>query len=145
MSSTGFPEQRLSFLLKRAQHTFRTRVDDALRPLELTAPQFAVLTAVDTVAGISNAELARVAFVTPQTMQGILANLERAGLLTRSPHPQHGRILCSALTKQGRRVLGEAGQRVQEIEHLLIAAVGTENVATFADMLSRCASGLSAE
>jgi predicted Holliday junction resolvase-like endonuclease len=35
------------------------------------------MAAVAAVAGISNAELARVAFVTPQTMQGILANLER--------------------------------------------------------------------
>jgi len=145
MPSTDPAAQSLGFLLKRAQHTFRTRVDDTLRPLDLTAPQFAVLSAVETVAGISNAELARLAFVTPQTMQGILANLERSGLLTRSPHPQHGRILCSALTEQGRQVLGQARKRVQEIERLLADAIGPEYQADFADMLSRCADRLAAE
>ena len=145
MSSARLPVQRLGFLLKRAQHTFRTRVDDALRPLELTAPQFAVMVAIQKDTGISNADLARVAFVTPQTMQGILANLARAGLLTRSPHPGHGRILCSALTERGARVLQQAGQRVEEIERLLADAVGRENTRLFAGMLSRCADGLAAD
>ena len=39
-------------------------VRGTLRPLALIAPQFIVLTAVDTDNGISNAELARMAFVT---------------------------------------------------------------------------------
>lgn len=139
------PEHRLAFLLKRAQHAFRTRVDDALRPLNLTAPQFAVLAAVNTDAGISNAELARLAFVTPQSMQAILANLERAGLLTRTPHPQHRRILCSALTDRGREVYEQARREVDEIERLLVAAIGSENADHFADMLSRCADKLTIE
>lgn len=145
MSSANPPSQSLGFLLKRAQHAFRTRVDNVLRPFELTAPQFAVLTAVDRVTGISNAELARVAFVTPQTMQGILTNLERAGLLTRSPHPQHGRILRSALTKQGSQVLGQARQCVQDVEQLIADAIGPRYTTDFADMLSRCADELGAE
>lgn len=145
MSTRYVPEQRLGFLLKRAQHSYRTRVDDALRPLGLTAPQYAVIAAVGAVAGISNAELARVAFVTPQTMQGVLAGLERAGLLTRSPHPEHGRILGAALTEPGRRVLEQARQRVQAIEHRLVDAVGSKRAADFADLLSRCADGLAAD
>ncbi len=145
MSSADRPAQTLGFLLKRAQHAFRTRVDDALRPLALTAPQFAVLAAVDAVAGISNAELARVAFVTPQTMQGILANLERAGLLTRSPHPQNARILRSTLSTQGIQLLGRARLRVQEVERLLTEAVGQEHVPDFAHLLSRCSERLDAD
>lgn len=142
MSMTPPPEHRLAYLLKRAQHAFRTHVDDVLRPLNLTAPQFAVLAAVHTDAGISNAELARLAFVTPQTMQGILANLERAGLLTRTPHPRHRRVLCSALTDQGREVYAQARRQVDEIERLLTDAVGSGNADRFADMLSRCADKL---
>lgn len=132
----------LGYFLKRAQHAFRTRVDDALRPLGLTAPQYAVIAAVELEAGISNAELARTAFVTPQTMQSILSNLERAGLLKRTAHPDHGRILRSELTERGRRVLNQARALVQEIEQLLIDAVGAKNTGQFADMLSRCAETL---
>lgn len=142
MSSSYNPPQRLGFLLKRAQHAYRTRVDDALRPLTLTAPQYAVMAAVEAVAGISNAELARVAFVTPQTMQGILSNLERAGLLARTQHPKHGRILQSELTEQGREVVKRARAIVDGFERLLIEAVGSDEALRFAEMLSKCADQL---
>ncbi len=142
MSSKEPEVPSLAFLLKRAQHSFRTRVDADLRPLGLTAPQFAVVAAIATDAGISNAELARLAFVTPQTMQGILLNLERAGLLSRSPHPEHGRILRTTLTEKGRRTLKRARGRVDAIERLIAAAVGAENRALFAEILSRCADRL---
>ncbi|MGL3110048.1 MarR family winged helix-turn-helix transcriptional regulator [Bradyrhizobium sp. BR 1432] len=142
MSSRNGKQPGLAFLLKRAQHSFRTRVDDRLRPLKLTAPQFAVLAAVHADAGISNAALARLAFVTPQSMQGILAGLERARLLTRSPDPRHGRILRSTLTEKGRKLFQEARLRVDEVERLIYDSVGAENVALFGDMLARCADGL---
>lgn len=143
MSSAEGLRSGLAFLLKRAQHSFRTRVDDQLRHLKLTAPQFAVLAAVNADAGISNAELARLAFVTPQSMQGILAGCERAGLLTRKPDPQHGRILRSTLTREGRKVFREASQRVDEVERLIYDSVGEENVVRFGEMLTRCANRLS--
>lgn len=106
MSSSDMPEpvaKRLGYALKRAQHALRMSMDEALRPLALTTPQYAVLCAVEAEPGLSNARLARAAFVTPQTMQGVLANLERAGLLHRRPDPHHGRVLCSELTGAGSR------------------------------------------
>lgn len=142
MSSSDFPERRLAFLLKRVQHSFRTRVDDALRPLKLTAPQFAVLAAVDLDTGISNAELARLAFVAPPTMHGILANLERGGLLQRSPHSQNGRVLGISLTALGQNVYTEACSHVEEIEHLLADAVGDDSQGRFTETLLRCAESL---
>ena len=45
MSSSGMPDsvaRRVGYALKRAQHALRTRMDEALRPLGLTAPQYAV-------------------------------------------------------------------------------------------------------
>lgn len=41
------------------------------------APQYNVLSAIETEPGICNAELARAAFVTAQSMQGIVANLAK--------------------------------------------------------------------
>lgn len=135
----------LGYFLKRAQHAFRTRIDEALRPVGLTAPQFAVLVAIDADAGISNAALARAAFVTPQSMQGMLSNLERDGLLTRTNHPGHGRILRNQLTPRGRQILEEARCHVQEAERLIAEAVGPDHLGEFVAMLSRCADRLSAE
>ncbi len=145
MSSAGMPDpmaKRFGYALKRAQHALRLRVDDALRPLGLTAPQYAVLSAVELDAGISNASLARAAFVTAQSMHGVLANLIRDGLLLRERDPAHGRILRSSLTTSGRRVLIEAHARVREIENIMIAAIGAKEAKRLAAVLSNCADRL---
>jgi DNA-binding MarR family transcriptional regulator len=99
-------------------------MDQSLRPLGLTTPQYAALSAIELEAGISNASLARAAFVTPQTMQGILANLERDGLINREADPLHGRILRSLLTQRGRGLLGRAHQIVEELEDVMVNLVG---------------------
>lgn len=44
--------------------------------------------------GLSNARLARAAFVTAQTMQAVLANLEREGIVEREADPRNARILA---------------------------------------------------
>lgn len=147
MSSGGIPAplaKRLGYALKRAQHGLRTRMDDALRPLGLTAPQYAVLSAVELEPGISNARLARAAFVTPQTMQGILANLAREGLLARESDPDHGRILRSGLTTRGREVLADAHRRADDVEALMISAIGAAEAGTLAQQLTKCADRLCA-
>ncbi len=50
MSSPGMPDpmaKRLGYALKRAQHALRTRMDEALRHLDLTTPQYAALSAIE--------------------------------------------------------------------------------------------------
>lgn len=145
MSSPGMPDpmaKRLGYALKRAQHALRMRTDEALRPLALTAPQYAVLSAIELDPGISSAALARAAFVTPQTMQGIVANLERNGLLRRKADPNHGRILRGELTTSGRKVLRQAHARVTEIEEVIITTLRPGEAASFASRLNQWADAL---
>ena len=147
MSSPAMPTsvaKRLGYALKRAQHALRVSMDNALRPLDLTTPQYAVLSAVEAEPGLSNARLARAAFVTAQSMQGILANLERDGLLDRHPDPHHGRVLMSQLTPIGRKRLTEAHKIVQVVENRMIAVFGVDQAHKVAAQLSRCADALSA-
>ncbi len=114
-------------------------MDQELRPFGLTAPQYAVLTAVQLDPGISNASLAEAAFVTPQTMHGILGNLERDGLLRRAPDPQNARILRSNLTSKGLRILTEAHALVDRVESIMIASIGAAEAARLTSALARCA------
>ena len=93
---------RIGYELKRAQHALRLGMDGALREVGLTTPQYAALTVVEGEEGVSGALLARRCFVTPQTMNGVVVNLEKAGLLERRPHPEHGRVLRAYLTRQFR-------------------------------------------
>jgi DNA-binding MarR family transcriptional regulator len=132
----------LGYCIKLAQHALRTRIDDAMRPLGITAPQFAVLVAVDVDPGISNASLARAAFVTPQTMQGIVANLERDGMLRRRADPQHGRILRSELTRRGRGLLERSYSIVADIEAKMTRSLEPEAVEALSALLQRCVDNL---
>lgn len=145
MSSNAMPAsvaKRLGYALKRAQHALRVSMDEALRPLALTTPQYAVMSAVEAEPGLSNARLARAAFVTPQSMQGIVANLERDGLLERLPDPGHGRVLRSELSGTGRETLTRAHQAVRVVEERMIAVFGADAADQVAAQLSRCADEL---
>src|SRR5580692_8794252 len=142
MSRPDMPEsvaKRLGYALKRAQHALRVSMDNVLRPLNLTTPQYAVLCAIEAEAGISNARLARAAFVTAQTMQGVLSNLERDGLLRRPPDPAHGRILRSELTTQGRSLLARAHAAVRTVEDKMVTSLGEQLAARMAASLTKCA------
>ena len=135
--------KRLGYALKRAQHALRVSMDEVLRPLALTTPQYAVLCAVEAEAGLSNARLARAAFVTAQTMQGVLANLERDGLLERQADPTHGRVLRSELTDHGRSVLADAHRAIRIVEDRMIASLGEKAATRLAVSLTKCADDLS--
>lgn len=113
----------LGYALKRAQQALRARLDSRLRNIGLTMPQYSVLAGLEFNAGLSSAELARRAFVTPQTMQSIIVTLERDGLVKRTAHPVHGRVLTTELTPQGRSALHAAHEIVAKAESLARSAV----------------------
>lgn len=124
-------DARLGYQLKLAQHALQRAMEDALRPLGLTLSQFSVLNQIDQILGQTNADLARKAFITPQSMQGVLANLERAGLITRRADEDHGRRQIAQLTKSGIRELERARLAVRAIDEKLaevIAPLDREDV-----------------
>ena len=135
---------RLGYALKRAQHMLRLAMDEALRPLHLTTPQYAVLCAVEAEDGLSNAELARLAFVTAQTMQGVLANLERDRLLERRPARGGGRALGCTLTPAGRVLVVQAHDLVAVVEAALVRSLDGREANDLVKVLSTCADDLAA-
>ncbi|KNY21442.1 MarR family transcriptional regulator [Methylobacterium sp. ARG-1] len=109
-------EGHLGYLLRQAAQTHRNRVERALDDLGLTLPQFSVLTMLAAYPGHSNADLARLALLTPQTMSVIVANLLKAELIARVPHQIHGRIQKIALTDAAQSLLDAAKRRVYALE-----------------------------
>jgi DNA-binding MarR family transcriptional regulator len=94
---------------------------------------------------VSNAELARAAFVMPQTMQAILVNLERGGLIARSPHPEHGRVIMTELTKAGQRVVAEGAKAADVVERQMLSRLSAEEARVLCELLKRCAAALNGE
>lgn len=109
----------LGYLLRQAAGAYRQGVERALADLDVSAPQFAVLTMVKAYPGLSGADLARLALLTPQTVSVIVANLLKAGSLVRRPHEVHGRIQQLDLSEEGRALLATCRERVHAIETAL--------------------------
>ncbi|WP_138431118.1 MarR family winged helix-turn-helix transcriptional regulator [Fodinibius saliphilus] len=69
-------DQQLGYVIKRVQQLLRTRMDEKLDVVGVTTPQYAALSILEEDQGLSNAELARRCFLTPQTMHKIIVGLE---------------------------------------------------------------------
>jgi DNA-binding MarR family transcriptional regulator len=119
----------LSYLLRQAAGVVRLRLERALADLGVTPPQFLVLTMLDSYPGASGADVARLTLLTPQTVHGIIGNLERAELIARSPHPIHGRVQVIALTKAGRALLSRCKERARKADASVRAELSPEEEA----------------
>jgi DNA-binding MarR family transcriptional regulator len=132
----------IGYRLKITQHLLRQRLDAELSAIGTTAAQNAALLAIAANPRISNASLARAAFVTPQTMQGILVNLERAGLIVRSPHRVHGRIIMTELTEAGRKAVDAGTIAADAVERQMLSGISPEEALLLDNLLRRCAAAL---
>ncbi|MCP3399712.1 MarR family winged helix-turn-helix transcriptional regulator [Bradyrhizobium sp. CCGB20] len=113
----------LGYLLRQAHAAVRLTMERTLADLGVTSPQFAVLTMLNAYPGLSGADVARLTFLTPQTVGVIIRNLERDGAIVMTPHPVHGRIQQWALTPRGATLLKACRERVIALEKRLAASL----------------------
>ena len=132
----------LAYLLRQAQAATRLTLDRALSDLGVTPPQFIVLTMLRAYPGLSGADLARVALLTPQTVGVIIRNLERDGAIRKSPHPVHRRVLQWTLTVRGAVLLGKCREPARALERRLAAGLNPEAQLTVRRWLSKIAAEL---
>ena len=118
------PLQRLGQSLKRAQWRDHRTMDTALRAVGVSLVQWDTLRAIDSHPDASAHELAGMTFMSDQAFATLSARLLRAGLIERASGG--GRRLHHGLTDEGRRLLSEGGQVVEETldVDLLIVARG---------------------
>ncbi len=126
MASTAFPPPagasgsselpRVSYLVYRVERHLRTRLDRAFAPHGVTTTEYVTLSVLREQDGLSSAQLARLAFVTPQAMNLVISALERRQLVDRRPDPGHGRVLRTSVTPTGRTILGLCDREMDLIE-----------------------------
>ncbi len=76
------------YLIKRAQAALHVCLEEIVAPHGLGIPQYVVLSLLAETPGLANADLARRAFVTPQSMNEVLKQLEATGLVERRRTPR---------------------------------------------------------
>jgi DNA-binding MarR family transcriptional regulator len=136
------PPKPLTVLLKQLQNALRASVDEALKPVRLTMAEAAVLVELSLSPRRSNAELARSAFMTPQSMIAMLSALETRGLIIRRTSPDGGRAMPAELTAEGSRQLLEFYLAMRNVETKLMSALHKTEQAQLRLLLERCLESL---
>lgn len=134
--------ERLGTYIKRAEQALIATKNAALKPAGLTVPQYSALLHLSENPGISAAALARLAGVTPPTMNTVLSNLQDRGLIERTPHEWHRNVLETRLTEAGREVTEAADVRAIAVERELATRFTADELAAVTALLTRAAEAL---
>ena len=135
----------ITVLLRQIQGATRHATEEALRNSDLTAAQANVLTELAYGQPRSNAELARLDSVTPQSMVEILASLERRGLISRSAKPDRGRAMPAELTKEGHSQLLSVHLAMRQVEQRLLNSLSSADISRLRKLLEACLAGIERE
>lgn len=133
---------RLSYLVFRLERRIRARLDDALARHGVTTTEYMTLSEMRLRSGLSSAQLARIAFVTPQAMNLVIRDLEQRGLISREPSENGGRVLRASLTRTGLSVLRRCDRALDDIEEVMLATLDEEDLQSLADHLTACSQAL---
>jgi DNA-binding MarR family transcriptional regulator len=132
----------VGYLLKQTTSALHTEMEAVLRPLALTITQYSCLELLAQRPGLSNSELARGTFVTRQSMNVLLQQLEQRGLVTRAEQPLAGRVLPTELTADGRELRAAASEAVRSVEARMTGGLSADDEARLRELLTRCEAAL---
>ena len=119
------PEPSLIYVVGRVGQGVRRELQTGLA-LALSVPDVTTLSVLRGRTGLSNAQLARRALITPQSMLEVLASLERRGFVVRRADAANARIMRAELPASGRRTLVRADAVIAQLEDELLAGISPE-------------------
>ena len=119
----------IGYLLRQTIHAFNTAMENGLREHGLSSPQFGALFVLAAEPGLSAADLARAMGTTPQAANVLVAGMVNDGLVERTPHPTHGRILEIYPTDEGTRRYKAALPYIRRLEATMSKTVDKSELA----------------
>jgi DNA-binding MarR family transcriptional regulator len=137
-------ERGAGYLVKRVQQELRRRCDAALKPTGLSMAQYALLRALHDHPDASAADLARLCFVTRQSLRDVLSGLRAADLVGPSAAPTRGRARALQLTPDGLQCLKSSHAAVEGVEADMLQGISPAARGELATLLTRCAENLEA-
>ena len=117
--------------LKRAQHEVRLAINAELEGLGTNISQVNVLREIKLHPGVSSADLARLAFLTPQTLGQQVIQMQERGLVERQAGT--GRKIRHLLTGSGEKLLAAAMEKVREVDTKVLSDFSDDELAALLD------------
>ena len=128
---------RTLYLVRQIQLEAYARLEDRLRPFELTPGQYTVMAILEARERLSSAQLARRMSMTPQSMTELIASLERKQLVSRQEAPSNRRVLETSLTPTGRHLVARCNDVVDTIDNELCSALSRSELRAFREAMTK--------
>jgi DNA-binding MarR family transcriptional regulator len=128
----------ISYVVARLERALRKEIGRLVGPRGLSVAQYTTLSILRSRSGLSNAQLARRLWVTPQSMNEVISALERMELIQRVPDAGNRRILRTALTPVGRETLAACDAEILEMEARMLGDIGGAEHDQLVDALEGC-------
>ena len=113
---TAFLRTLVGYNTRRAALAIIEVFMDRMAVYDLKVVDFSVLSLVAHNPGITSRQLCATLNVLPPNMVGLIAALERRGLIERRPHPSDGRAMGVHLTSEGTDLTAQAEATVAQLE-----------------------------
>jgi DNA-binding MarR family transcriptional regulator len=136
------PSPRVTYLFGRLNRVLRKRLGEVLRPFDVSVAQYTTLSVLHARGNLSNAELAKRAFITPQAMNEVMQVLEARKLVSRRPSSSHGRIVQLLLTQRGLNLLNECNRVAFQLEQSMLAGLSGRDSERLGAALQLCIKAL---
>lgn len=104
---------------------------------ELKVVEFSVLSLLAHNPGLTSRHVCATLSIMPPNLVGLVAALEKRGLLERRPHPSDGRAMGLYLTQNGEALTAEAEQAVAQLEVDATAKLTTSERKTLIRLLQK--------
>lgn len=104
---------------------------------ELRLVDFSVLSLIAHNPGITSRQLCSTLSIQPPNLVGMINNLEKRALITRSPHPHDARAVGLHLTPTGQKMMFEAEQTATTLEQEATAQLSVAEQRTLIKLLKK--------
>jgi len=129
-------------LLWALDHGLQRNSKRMLGTIGVTGPQRLVIRIVGRFPGIAAGRLARIILLHPSTLSGVLARLERRGLVERRGDPRDGRRALLRLTPKGRAVNARSAGTIEAAVARALRQVPLAKLDVVSDVLGLLAGSL---
>ncbi len=134
---TSAPDQRLGFLLYRAGLAVSRGYERALGPLDVSATEAGLLSALHYSGPGHVRALARLLGIGRQTVVNVTRSLEVQGWITRAPAPGDARLSMFHIAPPGREKLREIEVVARDFDAALRGVIGPDQEQTLTSELAR--------
>lgn len=135
---TGYRlEDQVGFWLRRAYQRHMAIFTAAMEGLDLTSTQFAALVKLHDQGATAQTELGRLTGMDRATISGVVARLQKRGLVRFRPDPEDGRTRIVALTDAGADLLARALARVGQVSEQTLAPINAREADALRETLRK--------